>query len=206
MKLLFATGNSFKFSLMKERLKELKEIELVSPKMLGINIEVVEDGKTAGENSLKKARAYYDATKLATIAEDSGLYIDEFSDEEQPGLYVKRVNGREDLTDEEILEYYISKLNEHGGKSLAHYCTGVAIINENGEIFTDIDRERDFLLISKKCDKEGKSGGILGYISYDLDSNKYFNERTIEDEKEHYKVLDEKYRQLVKKYILKKNK
>ena len=203
MKLLFATGNNYKFSLMKERLKELDEIELVNPKMLGINIDVVEDGKDAGENSLKKAKAYYEATKLATIAEDSGLYIDEFSEEEQPGLYVKRVNGREDLSDEEILEYYINKLNEHGGKSLAHYSTGVAIINEDGEVFTDIDREKDFLLTSKKCDTECKSGGILGYISYDLDSNKYFNERTVENEKEHYKELDEKYRQLVKKYVLK---
>ena len=203
MKLLFATGNNYKFSLMVERLKELKNIELVNPKMLGINIDVVEDGKDAGENSLKKAKAYYEATKLATIAEDSGLYIDKFSDDEQPGLYVKRVNGREDLSDEEILAYYINKLNEHGGKSLAHYSTGVAIINEDGEVFTDIDREKDFLMTSKKCDTGCKSGGILGYISYDLDSNKYFNERTVEDEKEHYKELDEKYRQLVKKYVLK---
>lgn len=203
MKLLFATGNNYKFNLMKERLHELEKIELVNPKMLGIDIDVVEDGKTADENSLKKAKAYYEATKLATIAEDSGLYIDKFSDDEQPGLFVKRVNGIEDLSDEEILEYYINKLNEHGGESLAHYSTGVAIINEDGEVFTDIDRERDFLLTSERCEAKGVSGGVLGCISYDLDAKKYFNERTVEDEKEHYKVLDEKYRQLVKKYVLK---
>ena len=203
MKLLFATGNNYKFNLMKERLHELEKIELVNPKMLGIDIDVVEDGKTADENSLKKAKAYYEATKLATIAEDSGLYIDKFSDDEQPGLFVKRVNGIEDLSDEEILEYYINKLNEHGGESLAHYSTGVAIINEDGEVFTDIDRERDFLLTSERCKAKGVSGGVLGCISYDLDAKKYFNERTVEDEKEHYKVLDEKYRQLVKKYVLK---
>ena len=52
MKLLFATGNDYKFNLMKERLKGFEDIELVNPKMLGINIEVEEDGKTAEENSI----------------------------------------------------------------------------------------------------------------------------------------------------------
>ena len=57
MKLLFATGNDYKFNLMKERLKGFEDIELVNPKMLGINIEVEEDGKTAEENSIKKCGA-----------------------------------------------------------------------------------------------------------------------------------------------------
>jgi len=38
MKLLFGTGNQMKFDLMKKRLKKLKDIELISPKELGIKI------------------------------------------------------------------------------------------------------------------------------------------------------------------------
>ena len=76
-----------------------------------IKIEVKEDGKTAEENAIKKAKAYYEKTKLATIAEDSGLWVEKFLEEDQPGLFVKRVNGREDLSDEEILNCYIEKLN-----------------------------------------------------------------------------------------------
>ena len=90
-KLLFATGNSFKFNLMKKRLEVFDDLELISPKSIGGKIDVVEDGKTAEENSIKKAKAYYEATKIPTIAEDAGLYIDKFKGEEQPGLYVKRV-------------------------------------------------------------------------------------------------------------------
>ena len=58
MKLLFATGNQYKYELMKERLKEFTDIEVVIPKMLGLNINIIEDGKTPEENAIKKATQY----------------------------------------------------------------------------------------------------------------------------------------------------
>ena len=202
MKLLFATGNDYKYNLMKERLKELKDIEIVIPKMLGVSIEVNENGQTATENATLKARAYFEATKLPTIAEDSGLFIDKFRDNEQPGLFVKRVNGKEGLSDEEILNYYIEKLNQYGGESLANYYTGVCLIDELGQEYTDTISETKFLLTTKK--NEAKvTGGVLECISYDIGAQKYFSERTEEDMKNHYRQLDEKYRDLVRKYILK---
>ncbi len=197
MKLLFATGNDYKYSLMKERLKEFHDIELVSPKMLGLNIEVEENGNTAEENAKIKAKAYYELTKLPTIAEDSGLYIDKFKNEEQPGIYVKRVNGKDGLSSEEILNYYINKLNKYNGRSLAHYYSGVCIINKDGEIGFDTVEEEEFLLTTKKCKKVNFNGSILNCISYDLDAEKYFDERTEEETKFHYKELDNRYRELV---------
>ena len=202
MKLLFATGNDYKFNLMKERLSVFEDIELVSPKMLGISINVEEDGLTAGENATKKAKAYYEATHLPTIAEDSGLYIDKFKEEQQPGLFVKRVNGREDLSDSEILNYYINMLKKYDGRSLAHYFSGVCIINEEGETFSDIIEETEFLLTVHQCKKVGFNGSILNCISFDLDAEKYFDERTDEEIKAHYHELDERYRELIKKVLL----
>jgi len=204
MKLLFATGNKMKYELMKERLKELSEVEVVIPSMLNININVIEDGKTPEENAIKKAKQYYEVTNIPTIAEDSGLYIDEFSDDEQPGLFVKRINGKEDLSDEEVLNYYIDKLNEHGGKSLAAYNTGVCLIDEEGNIYSKLLKENKFLMTSEVNKNDYVSGGILDLISYDLESDKYFNERTEEDKKRHYENLDKEYIKLVRKYILKK--
>lgn len=204
MKLLFATGNKMKYELMKERLKSLDNIEVITPKMLDLNIEVVEDGTTPTENAIKKAKTYYEATKLPVIAEDSGLYIDKFSDNEQPGLFVKRVNGVEGLSDEEVINHYTNKLNEHGGESLAAYHTGVCLIDEEGNIYTDLIKETKFLLTAKKNEMGFTKGGCLDCISYDIDINKYFNERTEEDKKKHYQELDEKYRDLVKRYMLKK--
>ncbi|MBO6195022.1 MAG: hypothetical protein J6O56_01600 [Bacilli bacterium] len=203
MKLLHATKNELKYNLMKERLKKFTNIELVNPKMLGINIEVEEDGLTAEENSIKKAKAYYDATKLPTIAEDAGLYIDKFKEEEQPGLFVKRVNGKDNLTDDEIVNYYIDKLKGYNGRSFAHYFTGVAIVDKDGNIHSDTIDETEFLLTAKQCKKVSVKGGILESISFDLDAEKYFDERTKEEEEFHYKDLNEKYCNLVEEYVLK---
>ena len=202
MKLLHATGNEFKYNLMKERLKGFKDIELVSPKTLGINIEIDEDGKTAEENSIKKAKAYYELTKIPTISEDSGLFIDKFKKDEQPGIFVKRVNGKDNLSNEEILNYYIEKLKKYNGRSLAHYFTGVCIIDESGNIHSDTIDETEFLLTTKKSKKVNMNGSILEPISYDLDAEKYFDERTSEEEANHYKDLNDKYCKLVKEYLL----
>ena len=204
MKLLFATGNKMKYELMKERLKELTELEVVIPSMLDININVVEDGTTPEENAIKKATEYYKIAKIPTIAEDSGLYIDKFKEEEQPGLFVKRINGKEGLSDEEVLNYYIAKLNEYGGESLASYHTGVCLIDSEGNIYSDLLKETKFLLTSEVNKTPFTSGGVLDCISYDLENKKYFTERTNEDKQKHYEKLDNEYRNLVKKYILKK--
>ena len=198
MKLLFATGNEYKFNLMKERLKEFTDIELVSPKMLGIDVKVDENGKTAEENAIIKARAYYEVTKIPTIAEDSGLYIDKFSINEQPGLFVKRVNGVEGLSDSEVLKYYIDKLKKYDGRSLAHYYSGVCIINDAGEEYSDTIDEDEFLLTTIKCKKVGIKGSILNCISYDLDAGKYFDERNEEEIKNHYHNLDTRHCELIK--------
>ena len=205
MKLLFATGNLMKYSLMKERLKELSEIDVVTPKMLDINIDVVEDGLTPEENAIKKATQYFEVAKIPTIAEDSGLYIDKFSDDEQPGLFVKRVNGIEGLSDDVILKHYIDLLNKYDGSSLASYHTGVCLIDEDGNINSSIIEEEKFLMTSK-VDENAKNigGGVLDCISFDINANKYFSQRNDKDKKNHYRKLDNEYRQLVKKYILKK--
>jgi non-canonical purine NTP pyrophosphatase (RdgB/HAM1 family) len=198
MKLLFATGNDMKFALMQERLQELHNIELVSPKMLGVSIDIDENGKTAEENAIIKAKAYHELTGLPTIAEDSGLFINNFKPDEQPGLYVKRVNGREDLTEPEILAYYIAKLKERGGRSFAHYFTGVCIIDAEGNLYSDTIDETEFLLTTKESMRVNLKGGILDQISYDLDAEKYFNDRSEEEKEYHYKDLNTKYRKLVK--------
>lgn len=187
---------------MKKRLEVFDNLELISPNSIGIKIDVIEDGKTAEENSIKKAKAYYDATKIPTIAEDTGLYIDEFKEEEQPGLFVKRVNGIEGLYDEEVFNYYLNKINEYGGKSKAHYYTGVAVVDLNGNIHSDTFNETEFLLTSKICKIKSQDGGILEPMSFDLTANKYFDERTPEEEEHHYKELNERYRQLIKEYVI----
>jgi len=201
MKLLFATGNANKHELMKRRLKEFKEIEVIMPKHINLKIDIKEDGNTAEENAIKKAKAYYKKTKLPTIAEDSGLWVEKFSEEDQPGLFVKRVNGKENLSDEEILNYYIEKLKKIGGKSDARYITGIAVINEKGEIFSKTVNEELFIFTSNRNDKGYNRGGFLDTISYDPINKKYFNELNEEEKSRRYKLIDKEIQNMIKEIL-----
>lgn len=202
MKLLFATGNIKKYELMKERLKEFNEIEVIMPKQINVNINVEENGKTAEENAKIKAEAFYNKTKIPTIAEDSGLYIEKFSEEEQPGLFVKRVNGKENLTEEEILNYYLEKLNKYGGESLANYRTGVALVNSNGETHSISIDEEKFLMLTKKSLSPAVPGATLDTISYDLVSKKYFNELNTDEKSRRYEKINNSIKKIIKDFLL----
>lgn len=201
MKLLFATGNENKYELMKRRLKELEDVEIIMPKHINIKIDVNEDGKTAEENAIKKAKAYYDETKLAVIAEDSGLWVEKFSEEDQPGLFVKRIDGSDDLSDEEILKRYIQKIEKAGGQTNARYKTGIAVINAKGEIHSKTVDEELFIFTSKKNEKGYIKGGLLDVISYDPINEKYFNELTEEEKSKRYIRIDDEIRNMIKEII-----
>ena len=201
MKLLFATWNENKYELMKRRLKEFENIELIIPKHINVKIKVDEDGKTAEENAIKKAKAYYEETKLAVIAEDSGLWVEKFSKEDQPGLFVKRINGREDLSDEEILNCYIDKLNNVGGESNARYKTGIAVINDEGKVFSKTIDEELFIFTANKNDKGYIKGGLLDTISYDPINEKYFNQLTEGEKSKRYIKIDEEIRKMIKSIL-----
>lgn len=201
MELLFATGNENKYNLMKRRLSCFEDINVLMPKKIGIKIDVNEDGKTAEENAIKKAREHYKKTKMAVIAEDSGLYIDNFSENDQPGLFVRRINGKEDLTDEEILNHYIKKLSEVGGESLAHYKTGVAVIDEDGNVYSTTIEEEPFLFTTKRNMKNSLQGGTLDCLSYDMTNKKYFNELTKEEKEKRYKKIDKETIKLINNII-----
>ena len=74
-RIIFATGNKDKLREIREILADL-DIEVVSMKEAGINIDIVEDGTTFEENAIIKAKAIHEATGEAVMADDSGLEVD----------------------------------------------------------------------------------------------------------------------------------
>ena len=90
MKFVLATQNPKKLKEMSAILGELG-VEVVSEADLGVKIEVEETGETFAENSLLKARAVMEATKLPAIADDSGLCVDALNG--GPGVYSARFGG-----------------------------------------------------------------------------------------------------------------
>ena len=181
-KLLFATGNQSKINRFKKGLLE-NNIELLSLKDLDINIDVKEDGKTAIENALIKARAYYNETHMPTMGMDDTLYLENVPEDKQPGLYVRRVNGKT-LTDEEMINHYVNLVKEYGkdGKLDCKWVYGLAVINEDGEESTYTWSKGNFYMVDKPSDKINP-GYPLNSISKYKDLDKYFTDITKEDQK-----------------------
>lgn len=175
--LFYATKNKYKILNMEYRLKDLN-IKLITPYDLDTYIDVNENGKTVTENALLKAKAYYNKINIPTIAGDSSLFVEKFN--KQPGLFVRRVNGKE-LNDDELEKYYIQELEKVGGESTAFYITGLALINDNKEYVQEI-KEKSFIFKSDKYSGE-KSNDPLGRLEYDEDIKKYFCEMNEDDKK-----------------------
>lgn len=91
-KLIFATSNANKMKEIREILKDVSG-EILSMKEAGIDVEIVEDGKTFEENALIKARAIRDLTGCLVLADDSGLEVDALNKE--PGIYSARYMGED---------------------------------------------------------------------------------------------------------------
>ncbi len=179
--ILFATGNESKVNRFKEKLLE-KGILLKSLKDININLEVEENGKTAIENAEIKAKAYYDATKMTTMAMDDTMYIDNIPEDKQPGVFVRRVNGKR-LNDEEMIEYYTNLVKTYGkdGKLNTKWILGMAIIKD-GKISTYTDITSEYYLVDTPA-KDMKEGYPLSSILVNKEVNKYDIYLSEEDKK-----------------------
>ena len=110
---LFATGNESKVKRFQKGLLA-KEIKIITLNDIDTkNIEIVEDGKNAIENALIKARAYARIQDIPVFAMDDNLYIEGIPEDKQPGMYVRRVNGKR-LNDDEMIEYYSNLAHTYG--------------------------------------------------------------------------------------------
>lgn len=178
-KVLFATGNESKAERFKDGLLR-NGIEIITIKDIDEDIEVLEDGKDVIENALIKARAYAKGLDMPVFAMDDSLYIDNIPDDKQPGLYVRRVNGKR-LSDEDMLTYYSNLAHEYGedGKLTCRWVYGIAVIN-NGVESTYTWNKDDFYIVDKPSDKIDP-GYPLNTISINKKLNKYFTDMTKED-------------------------
>ena len=90
--IIFATKNKGKIREINEILADMN-VNVVSMEEAGITIDVVEDGKTFEENSMKKAVQVMEISGKITLADDSGLEIDYL--DKAPGIYSARFLGED---------------------------------------------------------------------------------------------------------------
>ena len=112
--IILATHNSGKIKEFKRNLIQLKNLNLVDLKTLGITNVADESGFTFEENAKQKLSSYFELlknkfnfNKNILISEDSGLEV--FSLNRQPGIKSARYGG-EKLSDRDRNKYLLKKM------------------------------------------------------------------------------------------------
>jgi len=130
-KLLIATGNRGKIKEIQSLLDGL-DVQLVTPKDIGLELEVHEDGQTYAENAGKKALAYSKASGLLSLADDSGLEVDALDG--APGLYSARYSPLPGATDADRRAYMLKNLAGKPRPWTAHFHATIAIGLPDGQV------------------------------------------------------------------------
>lgn len=125
-KLVIATSNQHKLKEIENIFKGtvIKEI-LPMPSDIG---EIIENGTTFIENSLIKAKAVYNYTKLPSLADDSGICVNALNGE--PGIYSARYGG-ENLGYKEKMQLILDKLKNKDDRSAYFITSAVCVLDDN---------------------------------------------------------------------------
>ena len=107
-------------------------VEVVSPKELGITVDVEETGTTFAENAMLKAKAICAASGLPAIADDSGLCVDALNG--GPGVYSARYGG-EGLDDKGRYQLLLNSMRGQTTRA-AHFTCSIACAVPNGDTLT----------------------------------------------------------------------
>jgi XTP/dITP diphosphohydrolase len=94
-------------------------VRMVSPRDLGLRLDVAETGLTYAENAALKAHAYAQAGQMVALGDDSGLEVAAL--DHRPGLYSHRFSPKPDATDADRRAYLLELL---AGKPFPDGLTG----------------------------------------------------------------------------------
>ena len=133
-RIIFATGNKGKMNEIRMILADTG-LEIVSMKDAGIELDIVEDGRTFEENARIKARAVAAAAPDdIVVADDSGLEIDYLNKE--PGIYSARYMGEDtsyDVKNQNLIDRLEGVPKE---QRTARFVCAMAAVFPNGETIT----------------------------------------------------------------------
>lgn len=138
-KIIFATSNAGKVREVRAIMEDMN-LEVVSLKDAGIEVDIVEDGQSFSENALIKAKTIANlpqvkAEHVIVLADDSGLKIDYLNGE--PGIYSARYMGEDTSYDIKNSEL-IRRLDgvPDGERTARFVCAMAAVMADGEEIIT----------------------------------------------------------------------
>ena len=128
MKIVFATNNQHKLDEIRSILGD--NIEVLSLKDIGCDIDIPETGQTLEENALQKAQYIYDHYHMSVFADDTGLEVEALNG--APGIYSARyasmVDGSSVSHDSEAnMACLLKELGENNNRK-ARFRTVIALI------------------------------------------------------------------------------
>lgn len=143
-RLIFATGNEGKMKEIRMILGDL-DYEILSMKEAGIDVDIVEDGKTFEDNAIIKATTISKIANCVVLADDSGLEVDAM--DKMPGIYSARYLGEDtsySVKNQTIIDNLAGLPDE---ERTARFVCAIAAAFPDGRVVT----------------KRGTIEGIIGY-------------------------------------------
>ncbi len=177
MKILIGTHNKNKLDQFKRIFERLgSNIELLSLDDLGIQEDVEEDNDNLLDNAKKKAEHYGEKSKILTLADDTGLFVDALNGE--PGVHTKRWHSGGDKDRYmKILEKMKDIPKE---KRNCHYEGVLVLYDPDKKSLWVYEQNLEGIIASAPHEGNG-----FGYDPIVIISGKYYSEFTDE---ERYKV------------------
>lgn len=204
MELVYGTNNPAKLSSMKWKLEGL-ELDLTGLKSIDVELnEPDESGKNPADNARIKALSYYKQLGRPVMSADSGLYFEGVSDEDQPGVHIKRIQGL-DLDYDDLIGFYSALAKKYGGKLLAHYKNALCLVIDEDNVFVleGEQAESEPFYIVDTPHKNYADGFPLDSLSVDVKTMKYYYD--IEEVKDKYQrtAFDDNVRDFVRRHLAK---
>lgn len=175
MKIILATKNKGKVADF-EKLTENMNIEVISFLDEEINFpDVVEDGETFEENSVKKALEIAKYTGMITVSDDSGLCVEALDG--APGIYSARYSG-ENATDSKNIDKLLEEMkNIPQGERQAKFVSVVSIAKPDGTVQSFRGEVEGEIIFERK----GTNGFGYNPVFFSYELEKTFGEATMEE-------------------------
>ena len=137
MQIFLATHNAWKIQLFTPIFRDYNFDVLTLVDLPGMVPPPPENGTTALENALVKARYYHSDAFPWVFGDDAGLAVDALGGE--PGVQARRWNGKfpEDVDDQTWLDYLLERMQAvPEGQRSAAFVAGWALIDPSGQAHT----------------------------------------------------------------------
>jgi XTP/dITP diphosphohydrolase len=200
MKIILATHNSNKCKELQKAFKsyKIKIYTLTDFPEIG---EIIEDGNSLEENAFIKSRTVFNLTKIPTISDDTGLYVDALNG--NPGIFSARYAGENCSYSDNVNKLLFNMKNVNNSLRTATFKTIVTYVSQDLELVAD-GSVQGFIT----RDKKGKKGFGYDPIFYVQEHKKTFAEMDINEKQKysHRTIAISKLQSLFEEHNLLSNK